>query len=293
MSITIKRVLVATDFSRAGQRAVGEAAEWARKAGAQLRIIHVTPPKGWLSVAWRLKRSIADKIQHHAANALRRAAENADPARALELSTGVFSGPAARTIARAARDYRADLLVVGARGERDENGERGLGGTSGKLLEAAESPLLLVRRARNDPVAGVVAALDLSPRSNAVLEWAALAAATSHLHAYHVYDVPFAARLESYGLSAASIDVYSEQERARCDADLASLVAAVAGRGVTSRLVERGEPAALLRRYIESVRPALVVLGKHVRRKRPSRAGGVDSVGRFTAASISADVLVV
>jgi len=293
MSISIKRVLVATDFSRAGQRAVGEAAQWAREAGAQLRIIHVTPPKGWLSVAWNLKRSIADKIQHHAANALRQAAEIADPTRTLELSTGVFSGPAARSIVHAARDYRADLLVVGARGERDESGEPGLGGTSVKLLEGAESPLLLVRRPRNDPVAGVVAALDLSPHSKAVLEWAALAAAASHLHAYHVYDVPFAARLESYGLSGASIDVYSEQERTRCDADLASLVAAVAGRGVTSRVVERGEPVALLRRYIESVRPSLVVLGKRVRGRRPLRVGGVGSVGRFTAASISANVLVV
>ena len=48
MSITIKRVLVATDFSRAGQRAVDVAAEWTRHARAQLRIIHVTPPKRWL-----------------------------------------------------------------------------------------------------------------------------------------------------------------------------------------------------------------------------------------------------
>jgi nucleotide-binding universal stress UspA family protein len=293
MPITIKRVLVATDFSRAGQRAVDEAAKWAREAGAQLRIIHVTPPKGWLSAAWNLKSSIADKIQHHAANALGQAAAVADPTRALELSTGVFSGPAARSILRAARDYGADVLVVGARGERDENGEAGLGGTSAKLLERAECPLLLVRRPRKDPAAGVVAALDLSRRSKTVLEWAALAAATSHLHAYHVYDVPFAARLESYGLSRASIDVYSEQERRRCEADLAALVATVAGGRVTSRVLERGDSVALLRRYIESVRPSLVVLGKHVGGKRPVRADGVGSVGRFTAASISSNVLVV
>lgn len=293
MAITIERVLVATDFSKAGQRAVGVAAEWAREVGAELRIVHVTPPKGWLSSAWNIKSSVVDTIEQHAANALRQLADSADSSRALELSTGVLSGPAARSIVRAARDYRADLLVVGARGERDENGELTLGGTSGKLLETAEMPLLLVRRARKEPVAGVVAAVDLSAHSQSVLEWAASAAPASHLHAYHAYDVPFAARLETYGLSAAAIDVYTEQERTRCDGDLAALLAALSRTGITSRVVERGEPAALLRRYIESVRPSLVVLGKHVRGRRPSRAGGVGSVCRFIASSVSADVLIV
>jgi nucleotide-binding universal stress UspA family protein len=293
MPVSIERILVATDFSRAGQRAVGVAAEWAKETGAELRVVHVTPPKSWLSGAWNLKPSVADTIQQHAANALKRAAESADPTRALELSTGVLSGPAARNIVGAARAYRADLLVVGARGERDETGEPALGGTSGKLLEAAEIPLLLVRRMRKDPEAGVVAALDLSPHSHAVLAWAAFAASRSHLHAYHVYDVPFAARLEAYGLSAAAIDVYGEKERERCDADLAALVAANARTGVTSCAVERGEPAALLRRYVETVRPSLVVLGKHVRGRRSSRARSVGSVSRSIAGSVSADVLVV
>jgi nucleotide-binding universal stress UspA family protein len=293
MAITIERILVATDFSKAGQRAVDVAAEWARETRAQLRIVHVTPPKGWLSGAWNLKASAADAIQHHAANALKQAAERADAARAIELSTGVLSGPAARSIARAARDYRADLLVVGARGERDENGEPVLGGTSAKLLASAETPLLLVRRTRRDPVAGVVAAVDLAPHSAAVLEWAHFAAAGRHLHAYHVFDVPFAARLESYGLAATAIDVYSEQARSECDAALAALVTSIGRAGITSRAVERGEPIALIRRYLESVRPSLVVLGKHGRPKGSASARAAGNVCRFIASSVPADVLVV
>jgi nucleotide-binding universal stress UspA family protein len=255
--------------------------------------VHVTPPKGRLSGAWHLKSSVADTIQQHAANALKRAAEAADPQRALELSTGTLSGPAARSIVRAAREYRANLLVVGARGEHDENGAPTLGGTSGKLLDAAEVPLLLVRQARKDPVAGVVVALDLSPQSKTVLEWAHFAAAERHLHAYHVYDVPFAARLETYGLAATAIDVYSEQERAQRDADLAALIESIRRESVTSRAVERGEPASLLLRYVEKVRPSLVVLGKHVRGRRRPRAGGVGSVCRHIASSVACNVLVV
>ena len=293
MPITVERVFVATDFSIAGQRAVDVATEWARQTHAQLRIVHVTPSKGWLSGAWGLKPSIADSIKRHATNALKKVAESADPQRTIELSTGVLSGTAARSIVRAARDYRADLLVVGARGERDANGEQVLGGTSAKLLATAETPLLLVRGTRKDPVAGVVAALDLSPRSRAVLEWADLAAAERHLHAYHAYDVPFATRLEAYGLSPSAIDLYSAQAHSQCDANLAALVTSIGRTAVTSRVVERGEPAVLLRRHIESFRPSLVVLGKHVRGKRSSRASSVGNVCRVIASSVSADVLIV
>jgi hypothetical protein len=143
-----------------------------------------------------------------------------------------------------------------------------------------------------DPVAGVVAALDLSPHSRAVLGWADFAAADRHLYAYHVYDVPFAARLESYGLSPSAIDLYSAQARAQCDADLAALATSIGRAGIT-RMVERGEPAVLLHRYIESIRPSLVVLGKHICGKRSSPVSAVGSVCRFITGSVSADVLVV
>jgi len=40
----LARILVATDFSAAGQRAVRLAAIWAARRRAALRIVHVTPP---------------------------------------------------------------------------------------------------------------------------------------------------------------------------------------------------------------------------------------------------------
>ncbi|HEY9183475.1 MAG TPA: universal stress protein, partial [Gammaproteobacteria bacterium] len=220
-------------------------------------------------------------------------ADDVDPGRAIELSTGVLAGPAARTIAAAARDYAADLVVAGARGERDAEGGRVLGGTADKLLSMADAPLLLVRRAREEPATSVVAAVDLSPRSLSVLEWADCAAAARQLHAYHAFDVPFTARLRAYGLDDSAIDVYREQARSQRDASLASLVTSIARTGATSRVVERGDPAVLLQRYIEAVRPSLVVLGKHVKDARSTPASSVGSVCRFIAGNVSADVLIV
>jgi nucleotide-binding universal stress UspA family protein len=290
MPITIAHVLVATDFSPAGQRAVEVAAEWAKRARAQLRIVHVVPPKGWLREALHLASSDVDAVAHHAANALRQTAERIDLARSLEISTGVLSGAASRSIVRAARDFRADLIVTGARGERDDGGARVLGGTSSKVLAACEAPLLLVRRTREDPVSSVVAAVDLSPRSHLVLEWADFAAAETPLSVYHAYDVPFTPRLQAYGLSSGAVDAYREQARAERDAELATLVASVARRGAIAKVLERGEPTTLLARYIESSRPSLVVIGKHVRRPRAPSGG---ALSRFVASSVSADVLVV
>jgi hypothetical protein len=124
-----------------------------------------------------------------------------------------------------------------------------------------------------------------------VLEWADLAAADRHLHAYHAYDAPFTERLESYGLPASAIDVYSAQAGSQCDAKLAALLASIGRTGITTRVVERGEPSVLLLRHVESFRPSLVVLGKHGGHKR-SLSSSVGSVCRFIATSVAADVLV-
>ena len=269
------------------------AAHWARQARAQLRIVHVAPPQGWLGGLWGVDSAAGETIDRHAANALKEVAAHADPQRTIELSTGVLHGAAAKSIARAARDYEADLIVVGARGERDASGEGDLGGTSTKLLASAPAPLLLVRRARATLAAGVIAAVDLSPRSSAVLEWGHLAAAESHLYVYHVYDIPFAARLEAYGLSVSAIDVYGKQAQAQREAELEALMASIARTGVTTRVVERGDPGILLRRYVGSVRPAVVVVGKHVKEARSSPKSSVGSVCRYIANAVATDVLIV
>jgi nucleotide-binding universal stress UspA family protein len=62
---------------------------------------------------------------------------------------------------------------------------------------------------------------------------------------------------------------------------------------VPYRVVERGDPALQISRYVESVRPSLVVLGKHVKQARSSPPSRVGSVCRYIASSVSADVLTV
>jgi nucleotide-binding universal stress UspA family protein len=124
----IERVLVATDFSPAGHRAAQAAAAWSHREQSALRLIHVIPPKSWLSGLSTSEDAANELAQRNTAIALRALADAIDPARRLEISTGVHSGRASLEILRAALEFDCDLLVIGAHGEREPQArQRSLG----------------------------------------------------------------------------------------------------------------------------------------------------------------------
>lgn len=295
----VVRILAATDFSVAGDRAVRSAALCARREGAALRIVHVTPSRQQLAGFWRSGKAALHDVQRQAAAALKRVADQVDPERALELSTGVMSGPAARNIARAARDHAADLLVIGARGEHDTaTGQPGLGGTASKVMALAGSPLWLVREAGNPAPANVLAAVDLGESSTAVLGWAAQQAAGGQLHVFHAYDVPFASRLQAYGFASGTLQVYTEEEQARLDGALSKLIATAgidpdARQLEIHRLIERGDAVSRLFVQIRRLNPGLVVVGQHGGTRRRTASTKFGSVCRYAASFSPTDVLIV
>ena len=116
----MQKILVATDFSSAGGRAVQVAARLARQARAALRVVQVAPSRRRLAQFWRVDVATAITAHRRAHAALRRVADSIDPSSRIEVSTGLVSGAASVQIARAARDYGADLLVIGAIGEHEE-----------------------------------------------------------------------------------------------------------------------------------------------------------------------------
>lgn len=290
----IDRVLVATDFSAAGSRAVELAVDVARREKAALRILHVAPSRRQLAGFWRSSTSAMHDVHRQAAVALRRLAEAVDPARQLELSTGVVTGPAARKIAHAARDYRADMLVIGAHGEHETvTGQPGLGGTATKLLGTAPCALWLVRLPAQTGPASVLAAVDLSELSVTILRWAGRLAAGGDLQVLHAYQVPFASRLEAYGFAAGTLDVYTEDEHRRLDREVGLLIAEAGADPHVHRIIERGDAASRLFAQILSLHPTLVVLGTRGSSKDSHARTKVGSVSRYTAAFAPTDVLII
>jgi universal stress protein A len=292
--VNIERILVTTDFSAAGDRAVRAAADRARHENAALRILHVAPAKRLLAGFWSTSTSALQAVHRQAAIALGRLAESVDPAHELELSTGVVSGKAAGKITRAAVDYRADLLVIGAHGENESStGQPGLGGTATKLTGTAPCALLLVRHAPNTAPATVLAAIDLSRDSFNVLVWAARCAAGGELHVLNAYEVPFASRLEAYGFADGALDVYTDDEHTKRDREMASLITEAGCGTNVHRLVERGDAATRLFAQIRKIHPTLIVLGTHSGRKGRAASTTFGSVCRYSAFFSPTDVLIV
>jgi nucleotide-binding universal stress UspA family protein len=289
----LARILVATDFSAAGERAVRLAAAWAARHRAQLRIVHAMPPARWLAGPWGQSRAALSGIHSRAGALLARLANECDPAQALEVSTGLLTGKAAREIAKAAAKFECDLLVIGARGGGAlADVESGLGGTAAKLLDRSEQPLLLVRQADTAPVERVLAAIDLSPLSRAVVAAARTCAQGRPLQIFHAYSVPFAERLQDYGCSEGTLDIYTGEEQARRAAQVSELVAD--DRGLqTDTVIARGDAARRLLEHITVMAPTLVVIGQHGRAARRSPQSSYVSVAHYVATYARTNVLVV
>ena len=291
--MNIQRGLVATDFSPAGQRAVQAAADWARREKAALRVVHVAPSARRLAGLWRSSMRNVHAVHRQAADALRRVAEAIDPDRQLDLSTGLITGSAARQIARAAVEYRANMLVVGARGEHGTTtGPPGLGGTSTKLVGMTPVALLLSRHAPT-LIPNVLAAVDLSSVSAAVLQWASRFAAGGTLHVFHAYDVPFASRLQAYGIAAGALDVYSADEHEQHNLQLDSLIASTCPGRDVHRIIERGDAASGLFAHFQRLSLTTLVLGQHSSRPGRPATTAYGSVSRYAAFFSPTDVLIV
>jgi nucleotide-binding universal stress UspA family protein len=112
-----RKILVATDFSTHSERALEAAITLARTYGAPIHLLHafdipltlVTPyevamPNAFLA---ETRQIAADQLA---------AAEETVRAAGVEVSTQLAEAPAARAIARAAEETRADLIVMGTRG---------------------------------------------------------------------------------------------------------------------------------------------------------------------------------
>lgn len=288
----VERILVATDFSAAGERAVTAGVRWAQRERAALRLLHVAPGRRLIGGLLGSRR-LAIEVASAAKSALAELTAGVDPERELEISSALVTGAASREIARAAVEFDADLVVVGVRGEH-EHGAPGLGGTAAKLVDRLERPLLLARNPAPPASAPVViAGVDLGPTSRAVVGWALRAAAGGTLHVVHVYELPYAGRLAAYGFSSAALGVYSEREQADRERALAALLVPAAGAADVriEHVVERGRAASLLAAHRARRHAGTIVVGRHRRGVRSP--AGFASVCRDVAQFAPCDVLVV
>jgi nucleotide-binding universal stress UspA family protein len=143
----VRRILCATDLSRASRAAVKAALALARREGAELELLHVAlPPAADLEDGFSSARTVerqAAAMEEEAERKLGALVAGAAGA-GVRTSVRVRFGIPATTIAAEARRRRADLIVIGTHG-RSGLPRFVLGSVAARVIATAPCPVLTVR----------------------------------------------------------------------------------------------------------------------------------------------------
>jgi nucleotide-binding universal stress UspA family protein len=141
--LSIRRILIAVDDSPVAVHAADLGSELARSLGGEVALIHVNDNARDFVGDTGIARG---ELIEQAAEDARRLLAGFRERLALKPSTSGFveSGPAATTIARAAKDWPADLIVIGSHGRRGIRRAL-LGSVAEGVMRNAPCPVLVVR----------------------------------------------------------------------------------------------------------------------------------------------------
>jgi nucleotide-binding universal stress UspA family protein len=190
---TLKKVLVAVDFSSCSRDALREAARIAKLEGAALSAVHSVRVPTYVPVpdfgTVYDTQFDAEFVSRAKARWSRLARDvGLDPATPCEIDVG----RAQTRIREAALAQSPDLLVLGAHGASDE--WRGIGTVAISCLQHCAAPVLVVRAGHSGPFRSIIACVDFTETSRKALDEAMRVAARdgAAMHVLHVYDDPWA-----------------------------------------------------------------------------------------------------
>lgn len=276
-------ILLATDLSARGDRALDRALQLARELGTQLIVLHVMESHATTA---RLTTPVWRRLStDHKALAERELAEDLAAA---DVSTEVVvvSGDPLTRIIETADSYGCSLIVTGT--ARDETlGRLLLGTTVEKLARQARQPVLVVKTRPRKPYRDVLIATDFSDGSRHALRAALQLVPNANLTLFHAYDVPFKGNAAPDDAVTRSFYKGAEQSAREFTANTPEL----AGRTPPQVVLEPGQPETVLSEYSFHHRSDLVVTGTHGRTGILRTAIG--SVAERLLESLPSDVLIV
>jgi nucleotide-binding universal stress UspA family protein len=144
-------LVVATDGSESGERAVTTALDLADRFDAAVHVLSVVDPSRVAEVPAEDADSVQAALHERASNAVDTVAEQAPDDVAVE--TVVREGPPANAIVDYAEEADADSVALGTRGRGGEGGFL-LGSVAEAVVRTCERPVLTVRGERASEGAG-------------------------------------------------------------------------------------------------------------------------------------------
>jgi nucleotide-binding universal stress UspA family protein len=195
----IRSIVVATDFTPCSGVALAQAIRIVAWSGAAVRVVHVIDTTVVIELETALssfQQAIRDNLVRDAERAWADFAAKVPGGGAAGLPIEVSINNRIVGILKRAREDKADLLVVGAFGDRTP--DVGMGTVATACVRKSMTDVLLVRDtslSQGKPAGfrTVVAAVDFSETSALALERAALFAASdgAELHVLHVFAAPW------------------------------------------------------------------------------------------------------
>ncbi len=150
--LSLKTILVPTDFSEASEAALNYGKAMAEAFGASLHLVHVM--EDLLAQAWaaevyvasmpQLREEIDKESRHRLASML-----TDEERRRFRVETALLAGNPFVEIVRYAKTHEVDLIVMGTHG-RGPIAHMLLGSVAEKVVRKAPCPVLTVRDARHE-----------------------------------------------------------------------------------------------------------------------------------------------
>lgn len=277
-----RTVLLATDLSARGDRALERAVAIAESQGAHLMIVHVFEEldESTLSYgrraapAWQRPPDVVAIAKQRIRQGLR-----TDLGDTVERATLLIEeGDPAEVIERIVASEHVDLVITGIARERlFASRPVILGKTVEQLLRRLPVPILVVRNRARSAYQHIVVTTDFSDPSGRALQVALRFFPTQTLHLLHASEAPYSTLVSDSGRHAES---YREVRAAELKTFLASIFMPEEDRKRIVALIEPGSPQQLVREYVQMHGADLVVLGTR------GRGAVVEAILGSTAKSI-------
>ena len=148
MAQPIRRILYATDYSKASARALDEAVSLAKQNRAELLVVHVMEPVSQYAAgeefsAPELYIKLEESAEQDAERSMQKLMRKIQQAK-VKAKSVLLRGTASDQIVKAAKNRKVNMIVIGTHG-RTGLSKLLTGSVAGKVISLATCPVLTVR----------------------------------------------------------------------------------------------------------------------------------------------------
>jgi nucleotide-binding universal stress UspA family protein len=251
----MKKILVATDLSGRGDRAVQRAISLAAEHHASLEVIHVIDESLPSAIAPRYEADVRATIEKMLASLTQ--------ASVIVPAITIVRGLDFREIIASADKSNIDLVLLGI--HRHESPLLFRGTTAERVIRFGHRPVLVVKDVTAGPYRRAIVAADASAHSDAAIEMAARLVPGGEVHIVHVLHKPFNTFLGGHTqdqLMRGQVEIVSSHLTSM----LAALIPTLGVSAPRFNVIQKeGEIHRVIREMVTVLNPDLLGIGTHAR----------------------------